>query len=40
MTEEPGRVYSRPPVDDTDEELEEWAKSFVEQVLGRELDLE
>ena len=33
-------VFSRPPVDGSDAELDEWAKGFAEALLGRPLDLE
>jgi hypothetical protein len=33
-------VFSRPPVDGSDEELEQWAKGFVEAILGRPLQRE
>jgi hypothetical protein len=45
MTDVPGdsargerRVYGRPPVDGTDEEIEEWASAFVDAVLGPPVD--
>lgn len=28
------RVYSRPPFDGTDEEIEAWASEFVDAILG------
>jgi hypothetical protein len=28
------RVYGRPPVDGTDEELEEWAREFVDRMVA------
>ncbi len=28
------RVYSRPPIDGTDEEIKSWARAFVDAILG------
>jgi hypothetical protein len=30
----PRRVYSRPPVDGTEEDLDAWVDAFVEAALG------
>ena len=31
-------VYSRPPIDGTDEEIDAWASDFVDTVLGTDLE--
>ena len=36
MSEEPRRVYRRPPVEGTDEELDEWVEAFLDTIIGQE----
>jgi hypothetical protein len=36
MIEQPGRVYGRPPVEATDEELDDWIEAFIDAMLGPE----